>query len=51
MKDVTFDGKWTTTSEWKQSSHNYYTFDQDKTVHLRTAHLGDYIYVFVDFCW
>ena len=49
MESVVFDGKWTNFSEWKQSSHNPYTFDNGKiTIHLRTAHFGDYIYVFVD---
>jgi len=49
MESVVFDGKWTNYSEWKQSSHNPYTFDNGKiTIHLRTAHFGDYIYVFVD---
>ena len=49
MESVIFDGKWTNFSEWKQSSHNPYTFDNGKiTIHLRTAHFGDYIYVFVD---
>jgi len=49
MENVIFDGKWTNYLEWKQSSHNRYTFDDGKmTIHLRTAHFGDYIYVFVD---
>ena len=49
MENVIFDGKWTNYSEWKQSSHNPYTFDDGEiTIHLRTAHFGDYIYVFVD---
>ena len=49
MEYVIFDGKWTNFSEWKQSSHNPYSFDDGAMViHLRTAHFGDYIYVFVD---
>jgi len=49
MENVIFDGKWTNYSEWKQSSHNRYTFgDGEMIIHLRTAHFGDYIYVFVD---
>ena len=49
MENVIFDGKWTNFSEWKQSSHNQYLLnDGEMLVHLRTAHLGDYIYVFVD---
>ena len=49
MEKIIFDGKWTNYLEWKQSSHNMITFDNGNTIiHLRTAHLGDYIYVFVD---
>jgi len=49
MENVVFDGKWTNFSEWKQSSHNPYNFgDGEMVIHLRTAHFGDYIYVFVD---
>jgi hypothetical protein len=49
MEHVIFDGKWTNYSEWKQSSHNPYTFgDGEIIIHLRTAHFENYIYVFVD---
>jgi len=49
MEHIIFDGKWTNYSEWKQSSHNPYIFDNGKmTIHLRTAHFENYIYVFVD---
>jgi len=49
MENIIFDGKWTNVLEWKQSSHNLLTFDDGEiTVHLRTAHFGDYIYIFVD---
>jgi len=49
MESVILDGKWTNISEWKQSSYNRYDFDDGKiTIHLRTAHLEDFIYVFVD---
>lgn len=49
MEKIVFDGKWTNYSEWKQSSHNVLSFDDGNTIiHLRTAHFGDYIYVFVD---
>jgi len=49
MENVIFDGKWTNLSEWKQSSYNLYTFGGDEMIiHLRTAHFGDYIYVFID---
>lgn len=48
MEHIIFDGKWTNIKEWKQSSHNLYSFDDGVVIHLRTAHFGDYIYVFVD---
>lgn len=48
MKDVVFDGKWTTQSEWKGSSWNVLKAG-DSIVQLRTAHQGDFIYVMVDY--
>ena len=49
MEHIIFDGKWTNYLEWKQSSHNQYTFDNGEIIiHLRTAHFENYIYVFVD---
>ena len=48
MSDVVFDGKWTNYLEWKQSSHNQFSYGQNDIVHIRTAHYTDYIYVFVD---
>ena len=47
MNDVEFDGKWTTKQEWKKSSWNLFTFD-DKIIHLRSAHQGDFIYFLID---
>ncbi|MFY9301494.1 MAG: hypothetical protein WAO91_09945 [Candidatus Nitrosotenuis sp.] len=48
MKDVVFDGKWTTQSEWKSSSWNELKAG-DSIVQLRTAHQEDFIYVMVDY--
>jgi len=49
MENVIFDGKWTYYFEWKPSSHNSYSLGDGKmNIHLRTAHFGDYIYVFID---
>ncbi len=48
MNDIIFDGKWTNYLEWKQSSHNQFSFGVNDILHLRTAHYGDYIYVLVD---
>lgn len=49
MSEVQFDGKWSFDTEWKQSSLNNYYFDDGNTlVILRTAHQGEYVYVFID---
>ena len=47
LNQVTFDGKWTHTTEWKRSSENLARYDQG-TVYLRTAHQGNFVYVFLD---
>ncbi|WP_246275343.1 hypothetical protein [Nitrosopumilus oxyclinae] len=48
LHNVVFDGKWTHETEWKQSSHNLLSYDDDMVIHLRTAHQENFIYVFVD---
>jgi len=48
LHNVIFDGKWTHETEWKQSSHNLLSYDDDTIIHLRTAHQENFIYVFVD---
>jgi len=48
INNVIFDGKWTDKTEWKQSSHNMFSYDDGMVIHLRTAHHEDFIYVFVD---
>ena len=45
LNNVVFDGKWTTTDEWKQSSYNRLAFDDGTEIHLRTAYQGDFVYV------
>ncbi|EGG41598.1 Hypothetical protein Nlim_1609 [Candidatus Nitrosarchaeum limnium SFB1] len=45
LDNVVFDGKWTTSDEWKQSSYNRIAFDDGTEIHLRTAYQGDFIYV------
>jgi len=47
MDSVTFDGIWTHGREWKQSSLNSITTDHG-TIYLRTAHQGNFVYVFLD---
>lgn len=45
MDQINFDGKWTFVTEWKRSSQ--YLFDGGNII-FRTAHQGDFIYVFID---
>jgi len=44
---VIFDGKWTFMREWKESSLTKIE-TQSGDIYLRTAHLGNYIYVMID---
>jgi len=44
---VIFDGKWTFMKEWKASTLTSIE-TQSGDIHLRTAHLGNYIYVMID---
>lgn len=48
MKDVVFDGKWTSYLEWKNTSWNQIKSNDNTVYHLRSAHQGDFIYLFVD---
>lgn len=49
MDKVYFDGKWTFLTEWKQTSLNEYVYDDGKmTIVLRSAHQGDFVYIFID---
>ena len=45
---IIFDGKWTFEYEWKASSLNTYSYDDGTQVILRSAHKGDFIYIFLD---
>ncbi len=47
MDDVIFDGKWTNELEWKESSWDSISSNYG-TLHLRTAHQGDFIYILLD---
>ena len=49
LDKVVFDGKWTDSNEWKQSSYNRLYFDDGTEIHLRTAHQNNFIYVQIDF--
>lgn len=48
MDKVIFDGKWTHDTEWKASSLNTYDYDDNTKIILRSAHQGDYVYIFLD---
>jgi hypothetical protein len=45
LDNVVFDGKWTSSNEWKQSSYDHLKFDDGTEIHLRTAHQDDFIYI------
>lgn len=45
LDKIIFDGKWTNSYEWKQSSYNWLKFDDGTEIHLRTAHQENFIYV------
>lgn len=48
MDKVTFDGKWSFYTEWKQSSLTTISDGDGTVIQLRTAHQGNFLYVFVD---
>ena len=48
IHNVIFDGKWTHETEWKQSSHNMFSYEDRMVIHIRTAHHEDFIYIFID---
>lgn len=45
---VVFDGKWTFFGEWKRTSQTKIDYEDNSLIQLRTAHQGEFIYVFVD---
>jgi hypothetical protein len=47
MDKVVFDGKWTNELEWKQSSWDT-SSSHEGTLHIRSAHQGDFIYILLD---
>jgi len=48
IEKAIFDGKWTERLEWKQSSWDIIKFQKIESVHLRSAHQGDFIYILLD---
>ena len=47
MDDVIFDGAWTFTAEWKQSSITEIP-SESGLIYLRSAHQGNFIYILID---
>lgn len=48
MQYAVFDGKWSFTEEWKQSSLNSFTYDDGTQIALRSAHEGNFVYIMID---
>lgn len=48
MKNVIVDGKWTTPVEWKNSSLDQFTYKGPMKIILRSAHLDDFLYFYLD---
>jgi hypothetical protein len=48
MNKIIFDGKWTHEFEWKESSLDTYRYQNDTEIILRSAHQGDFVYIFLD---
>ena len=48
LNKVIFDGKWTSELEWKASSLDTLSYDDNSEIQLRTAFQDEYIYVFLD---
>jgi hypothetical protein len=48
MYNVVFDGKWTDRLEWKQASWDQLSSPNGNTLHIRSAHQGDFIYILLD---
>ena len=45
---VIVDGKWSYYLEWKESSLNTISYEDGTALQLRTAHQGNFVYVFID---
>lgn len=48
MHNIIFDGKWSFMEEWKASSLNSFSYDDETEIKLRSAHQDNFIYVMVD---
>ena len=48
MNNIIFDGKWSFEYEWKASSLDTYSYDDGTQIILRSAHQGDFVYIFLD---
>lgn len=45
---IIYDGKWTNVMEWERTSLDTISYEDGKIIILRTAHQGDFLYIFVD---
>jgi hypothetical protein len=48
VEKIIFDGKWTSNLEWKESSWDIIRSEGIDSIHLRSAHQGDFIYILLD---
>lgn len=48
MNKVIFDGKWSFFEEWKPTSLNTFSYNDGTIIEFRSAHQGNFIYMFVD---
>ena len=48
MHNVIFDGKWSHTTEWKQSSWDVIFGNSNNGINLRSAHQDNFIYILLD---
>lgn len=46
MDNIVFDGKWTTTVEWKSTSLDNIP---GYPIYIRSAHMGEYVYIMIDY--
>lgn len=48
MHEITFDGRWSFVTEWKASSLDTFWYENGTSIHLRTAHQDNYIYIHIN---
>ena len=48
MNNIIFDGKWSFSTEWKESSLNTLNYKDGTEIQIRTAHQDNFIFIFID---